>query len=109
MMHENSKRTLDLLERELFLSSTCWSITLENKYIFTCEARFPREAVYTMLCKVFIWQSISDSDDGDLLDLQKHLKELSRLTDKLRKKKKVRNRIGTMRTPLGKLPKAQNP
>lgn len=87
-MHENSKRTLDLLERELFLSSTCWRITLEKKYIyiFICEARFPREAVYTMLCKVFIWQSISDSDDGDLLDLQKHLEQLSCLTDKLRKK-----------------------
>lgn len=39
-----------------------------------------------MLCKVFIWQSINDSDDGDLLDLQEHLEELSRLTDKLRKK-----------------------
>lgn len=38
-----------------------------------------------MLCKVFIWQSINDSDDGDLLDLQEHLEELSRLTDKLRK------------------------
>lgn len=67
------------------LSSKYWSVTLEKKHEFICGARFPREAVYTMLCKVFIWQSINDSDDGDLLDLQEHLEELSRLTDKLRK------------------------
>lgn len=82
MTHGNNKRTLGLSERELLLSSTYWSVTLEKKDIFICEARFPREAVYTMLCKVFIWHSINDSDDGDLLDLQKHLEELSHLTDK---------------------------
>lgn len=74
MTHENNKRTLDLLERELLLSSTYWSVTFKKKDIFIYEARFPREAVYTMLCKVFIWQSINDSDDADLLDLQKHLR-----------------------------------
>lgn len=67
------------------LSSTYWSATLEKKDILMCRVRFPREAVYIMLCKVFIWQSINDTDDGDLLDLQEYLKELSHLTDKLRK------------------------
>lgn len=70
-------KRIDLSERNLLLSSTNWNVTLKKKNIFTWEARFPREAVYTMLCKVFIWQSINDSDDGDLLDLQKHLEELS--------------------------------
>lgn len=88
------------------LSSTYRSVTLGKKDVFICGARFPREAVYTMLCKVFIWQSINDSDDGDLLDLQEHLEELSRLTEKLRKN---RNRTGTMRALLDEVPTAHSP